>query len=418
MIVRTAAASSPPPASTFPLSVAPGGRYLQTASGQPFLVHGDTPWSIAVQLTRAQIDTYLDDRQAKGFNAILFNAIEHFYSDGSPAYRNAEGNVPFTTMTDFAAPNEAYWGLDDYIYNGALARGIQPFINPGYLGISGGSEGWMSEITAETAGDLQSYGAWLANRYPLAVWSAGGDYGGTTIERDKQWNIFTGIRSVNPSAIITGHGARTESAYPLWNGYTGFNLNNIYTDGTEYTYAATEYARTGPMPFVLLEGRYDGEGTAVEVRRQPYAAVLSGACGHFFGNTPIWRFGSQGVGAAASLGSLTTTGTTQMGYFRALMLAYAWEKLQPKTDTSLVTTTLGTGTSRIIPARASDGSFAMIWTPSVNFTVAMSALAPSSVRGRWYDPTTGAYSAASGSPFANTGTQAFTAPGERVLVLD
>lgn len=71
-----------------------------------------------------------------------------------------------------------------------------------------------------------------------------------------------------------------------------------------------------------------------------------------------------------------------------------------------------------MPARASDGSFAMIYTPGQNFTVAMSAMTSSSVRGRWYDPAAGSYSAASGSPYGNSGTQAFTAPGTRVLVLD
>lgn len=411
-----------PSSAVFPLSVGADGRYLQTAAGAPFLIHGDTCWSLEVQASRAQVDTYLNDRQAKGFNAVMLELIEHRFSDQTPVWQNAEGNTPFTSMTDFSTPNNAYWGLVDYIISGILARGMVPFVNPAYLGFAGSDEGWDDEVTAETAGDLQTYGAFLANRYPHVVWVMGGDDGGDTTLRNKQWNIVTGIRSVRTTDLITGHGARTESAYTHWNGLAGFNLNNIYSGGTEYTLAATEYARSPALPCFLIEGRYDGDGTtAAIVRRQPYAAILSGCLGgHFFGNQPIWDLGSVNWstgGVTAALASLSTTVTLQMAHWRSLFTAYAWHKLAPKTDTSLVTTSLGSGDTRVIPARASDGSFAMVFTPTVNFTVDMTAF-PASVRGRWYDTTAGTYSNASGTPFANTGTQAFTAPGERVLVLD
>src|SRR5690606_38228500 len=168
----------------------------------------------------------------KGFNAILFNAIEHKFSDQTPAYENAEGEQPFTSMTDFASPNEDYWGLVDYIVNGAKSRGMVCIINPAYLGSGGGDEGWMTEVSAESNVDLQNYGAFLANRYTQGnvIWCMGGDYGGDSTERNKQWNIVTGIRSVRTTDLITGHGARTESAYSHWSGFTGFSLNNIYTE--------------------------------------------------------------------------------------------------------------------------------------------------------------------------------------------
>ena len=51
-----------------------------------------------------------------------------------------------------------------------------------------------------------------------------------------------------------------------------------------------------------------------------------------------------------------------MRYVKQLFGAFEWWKLEPKTDTSLVTTALGSGKSRICPALASDRSFAMVWT--------------------------------------------------------
>lgn len=412
----------------FPLSVNASGRYLEDVQGRAFLIHGDTPWSIAAQLVESEIDAYLDDRAAKGFNVILFNAIEHNFTSQSPAYRNASGADPFTSMTQFHLLNEDYWQRVDYIVNGCLTRNIAVLMNPAYLGYAGGSQGWMSEITAESAGDLQTYGALLANRYtqPNVLWCMGGDYGGTTTERNKQWNIVTGIRSVRTTDIITAHNGPSASAYAAWAGFTGFNLNSAYPyAGDVYSACDAEYARTGPIPFFMIEARYDGEPdppvSVGRVRLQAYTSILSGSCGHFYGNNPVWHFESPNTlfnysGTWES--NLNTTAGQDMVHVKDLFDAYAWHLLVPQTGTTLITTSKGSGDSRIVGARASDGSFAMVFTPSQNFTINMTALTPSSVRARWYNTSDGTYATASGSPFPNTGTQAFTAPGERVLVLD
>ena len=409
----------------FPLQIHASGRYLVNADGNPFMLHGDTPWSIAAQLTNAQIDTYLEDRAAKGFKAILFNAIEHFYTDQTPAYENADGDAPFTSMTDFAStPVAAYWNRVDYIVNRARDLGIACIINPAYLGIGGGGEGWMSEITAESAADLQTYGAFLANRYTQGnvIWCFGGDYPGDTTERDKQWNIVTGIRSVRTTDLITAHSNRGDPAYPNWNGYTGFNLNSAYTSNDDvYSECATEYARGGPIPFFLLEARYENEGgmTAAGLRAQTYQALLSGACGQFFGNNPVWSLGATPSGGGDWEAALNSTGAQDQARVPPLFDAFAWWLLVPKQDTSLVSSSLGTGATRVSPALASDGSFAMVYVPtSQTVTVVMSAMTPSSVRARLFNPTSGAFTAVSGSPFPNSGTQNIASGGERVLVLD
>ncbi len=310
------------------------------------------------------------------------------------------------------------------------------FITPAYLGFGGGSggsddQGWNGAVMNATAADLQAYGAFLARRYGPSgnvVWVMGGDYAGTQAERDKQWNIAVGIRSVTPDAIITGHPMRADAeAYPFWSRYTGFNLNCTYggQGALEYELAAAAYARSGPIPFFFIEGDYEGEGASiVEIRRQVYESLLSGACGHFYGNNPLWGFGEPrangGGGAANALAtSLNTTAAQQMVYVKTLFTAYAWEKLQPRTGTELVTTSLGSGSSRICPALASDGSFAMIRKPTSGAaSVNLGALSPTRVRARYFDTVTGTYAAIAGSPFANSGTQVFTWPGERVLVLD
>ena len=430
-----APAPAPAPPSgpvAFPLRVESGKRYLVDANGQAFLINGDTPWMIVNQCTDTQIDTYLNDRQARGFNAILFEAPGANFTTQTPRYLNVNGQAPFATTSysaaSFQSLNDAYWQRVDHLVNGAKARGIVCLFMPNYLGFGGGSgssgdQGWDYQVNAASDANLQAYGVALALRYNQGnvIWIAGGDYNPRNIA--KGWNIINGIRSVNPNAIVSFHGARTSSGYSQAAGQPGFNLNNTYTDGTEYGYCNTEYGRPGAMPFFHIEGYYEGDGglTATGYRRQAYATILSGGCGHVFGHNELWGFGgygSAGNAAGALANYLNTTGTNDMTRFRNLFAAYAWHRLEPKTDTSLVTTSQGSGAGRIIGARASDASFAMIWTPGGGFTVNMSALGNSAVRARWYSPVDGSWATVSGSPFANAGTRAFSPPGERVLVLD
>jgi hypothetical protein len=76
-------------------------------------------------------------------------------------------------------------------------------------------------------------------------------------------------------------------------------------------------------------------------------------------------------------------------------------------------------------ARTPDGSLVMAYMPTIRtITVDMSNLSGSATA-QWYDPSNGTYTAIAGSPFANTGTQRFTPPGNNsdgagdwVLVLE
>lgn len=418
--------------SSFPLAASSNGRFLRTSSSTPFLVVGDAAWSAEVQLTTAQIDTYLDDRQARGFTAILVECIERLYSSQTPHYRNAQsGADPFTTMSPVAwtSPNETYWQTVDYLVNGCKSRDMACFMTPAYMGFNNNAngDGWVTDTDAATGADLQTYGAFLANRYTQGnvVWVMGGDYAGTTTQRDKQWNIATGIRSVNSSALIIGHPARSDGdGYSLWGpggqNYTGWNLNTVYALPADIvSESATAYGRSGPVPAINLEAYYEGEHstTTNDQAVQALQSFLSGCCGYFFGNSPIWGFGEPsangGGGAAAALaGSLNTAGAQTMGYIATLLKSYSWHMLVPKTDASLVSSSLGTGTAAVCPALASDGSFALIHKNDANsITVVMSVFSKSSVRARWYDPAAGTFSSVAGSPFANSGSQTISHPG-------
>src|SRR5262249_8502647 len=114
----------------FPLARGPNqARYLVDQNGQPFFIAGDTAWSLIAQPDSDGAPLYLDDRHAKGVNAIVVNLIEHLYADHAPA--NNAGDAPFTGRPS-ATPNEAYFAHADAIIDAAAERHIAVLLAPLY----------------------------------------------------------------------------------------------------------------------------------------------------------------------------------------------------------------------------------------------------------------------------------------------
>ena len=89
------------------LGVSPNGHYIQHEDGTPFLWIGDTGWGMIQQLTREEVDQYLDNRQGLGFTVI--QTVVHWSPHGGGMKRspdnapNAYGHKPFTG--DEKSPN-------------------------------------------------------------------------------------------------------------------------------------------------------------------------------------------------------------------------------------------------------------------------------------------------------------------------
>lgn len=411
----------------FPIALDSSRRYLVDVQGTPFFVHGDTPWSLVSNLSRADIDIYLDDRQAKGFNAVIFMTIDRLFTKQTPRYRNAEGNDPFIGMTDgsvvgvdFSRPNVPYWQLVDHALAGCRQRGMVVFLLPSYSGIPHNpDEGWWRELVAASDASLYAYGQFLANRYKdygNIIWVHGGDRDDD--DPSKQRQIANGINSVLAGQLQTAHGTTNTDTREHWNSESWLTGPDLIYQWEAYggdvgASMLASYARTPVMPALLFEGQYDGlSADAAQCRRQAWQSVLSGGCGHFFGNEPVWHFNCIGRDARPWKGQLDTEATRHMAPVKTLMTAYEWWKLQPKVDTSLVGNGLSSGASRICPALASDRSFAMVWKPSWgDLILNLGALAGSSVNARWYDPTNASFRAVPGSPFPASGQRTFVHPG-------
>lgn len=70
------------------LKMSAGKRNVMHADGTPFLVVGDTPWSIPFRATPEQVKVYANDRRQKGFNTALLLTLQPDKFAQGPEARN------------------------------------------------------------------------------------------------------------------------------------------------------------------------------------------------------------------------------------------------------------------------------------------------------------------------------------------
>ena len=396
---------------SFPVAVLPSKRHLVDASGKPILIEGDAAWSLIAQLTREQVDLYLDDRRARGFNTVLVALIEHQFSTNAPA--NAYGQRPFLVTGDYSTPNEEYFAHADWVLRRASEKGLLVALTPSYTGYGGGSEGWYQEMVANGPSKLRQYGKFLGSRYrdfTNILWVEGGDY--NPPDRTLVRAIAEGIEELDPGALHTAHCAPETSALEYWHGKSWLKVNSVYTYGPVFSAALKEFARPETMPFILIESVYENEhnATTQRLRTQAYHALLAGAAGQIFGNNPLWHFDGPGLYPApvSWQQALGGKGTQSMSHLHDLFAALPWWLLQPDINNTFVIGGLGSGQDRAVAARAADRSFAIVYMPSNRrITLDMNGLAGPLITARWYDPANGGVSDANGSPFPATGSLGF-----------
>lgn len=419
--------STPTPATlhSHPLTVASTGRHLEDRNAKPFLLVGDTAWSLFVALSDSDADVYLENRKQHGFTAVLANLIEHKYAANAPA--NFYGFTPFAGQT-FTTPQEAYFAHVDYIVKSAAEKGIVVFLLPLYLGFGCNSEGWCAEVENATISDMTAWGQYVGNRYTNydnIVWVIGGDMDPTPV-KSKVQAMVDGILSRDTRHPFTVHNSRGVMAVTPWSGAAWLNVNNIYTNGTDYQHAVTAYSISPTKPFFLIESQYENT-TAPNtqmLRAQSYWTVLSGGFGAFFGNCPLWGFGFTGDYCPPLTNwqaQLNSPGALNMHHFQALFNSRHWETLVPDTSQTVIIAGNGTfgGVDYVSAACAADGTSILAYLPSSRtITVSGDCLAGNTMIAWWYDPSNGV--ATQIGTFPTTMPQNFSPPtsGDWVLVVD
>lgn len=420
----------------FPLRVSENRRYLEDAAGTPFLVVGDTPWSLIAQLNEADIARYLDDRAQRGFTALIVNLLEHKFGSKAPA--KLDGVAPFLEPGDFTQPNPAYF---DYAHRAVAAageRGLSVWLCPAYLGWGGKDEGFFQEIKAAGRAALRGYGRFVGARFkdlPNLVWMMGGDYALPAEERWAGEELALGLREGGAEQLMTAHGGQT-SATETFGDQSWLAVDTVYRYQPDlWRPLRAAWLNEPTRPFVMIESAYEGEHQAApdRIRRQAWWPMLCGACGQFFGNNPIWYFDGPGFtdrkSAPTWQQALDLPGSRDMARLGRLFRQYPWWRLVPDVGDRLIAAGGGDGAEKATAAHTPDWKLALLYVAGDGrgvraLTLDLSSF-PGPVTARWYNPAQDAPLALHNPPLSNSPGQVLRTPGDNgtgandwVLVLE
>jgi hypothetical protein len=250
----------------------------------------------------------------------------------------------------------------------------------------------------------------------------GGDFTPDKLDLWTVTEVAEGIREVDSEHLMTGHGSPSSSSAVVAFGESKWlTVNAVYSyEKTLFRPLLGEYRRQPTRPFVLLESVYEGEHDSKpeEIRRQAYWAMLSGACGQFLGNNPIWHFDGPGLYPSKTTWqkALDGTGSRDMAWLRQVFAGLSWHQLVPEENHAIVPHGYGRGISTILTARTADQRLAIMYVPSTGdksqaLTVDLSQFS-GPVTARWYNPTDGRSTPISDEPFPNRANRTFRTPGD------
>ncbi|MCL2781363.1 MAG: glycoside hydrolase family 140 protein, partial [Actinomycetia bacterium] len=376
----------------FPLAVSPDRRRIVGADGEPVLIQGDAAWSLIANTTFDEAREYLDDRESKGFSAVIVSLIEYLFAKNPP--RNLAGVEPFTTPGDFRTPNEEYMRHAERVLQLAADRNLIVFLTPAYLGYPnanfpgyhGQSEGWYEEVLANGVAGCRAWGDYLAQRFGRfdnVIWQLGGDRnpGAAT---DGLTAMAAGLRAGGVTNLFTSH-VFPECSPLDQPGLEWVDINLTYTYNIVHRQLIADWRRDPVFPTLLIESSYEGEHDASElqIRRQAYWSVLCGGNGHCMGNKPLWLFGTGWQEA------MNRQASWDMARFGQFFRALPWAELVPDIDAKVAVAGLGEerGLDRVTAAATPDGGLAVAYLPVKRaLTINPAALRGPSVAVSWYEP--------------------------------
>lgn len=435
------------PAAIFPLSIAASSRYFQTASGAPFPIWNFASWYV-LSRSVAEYQAVIQDNISKGFTAVELKFIGHdpgsnnvpFAGNGAAPFlktlsgANWAGSLTYSNINndapDFTTPNETYWAFVDGFIDYCAANGVMVLGFPSYVGFTTTQEGWRDEMAANGATKMQTYGAFIANRYKSKgniIWMLLGDTdtGNGDFPTAAETALITGLKSVAGQASPwycsepSGGLATDDSTFG-----SAMNVNGAYA---YFNYSFTSlagYAHSPTLPMFFLEGTYEGNQQpqldVAPMRRYGYWLQLSCIGGYSQSVYPMWRFST---GYTAYFNSAMRVDLARLHVF---FKSVEWWRLIPESKGSF-TSSIGTlitagggsqddyNTQDMVTAAATSlGDLLIAYIgPGLGggsvhpITIDMTKLR-GTVTARWWDPTSGTYTVI--GSFANTGTHVFTPP--------
>ena len=396
------------------LKVTADGHYLQFDDGLPFFWLGDTGWELFHRLTKEEINIYLENRRAKGFNVIQAVILAEFNGLKRP---NQYGEVPLKDL-DPTTPNEKYFQIVDYTVQLAqeknLFMGLLPTWGDKVTKLWGEGPVIFNESNAYT------YGRWLGDRYKNysnIIWILGGDRPPITDSADYRpvWrSMAKGItEGANGRAIFTYHtwGGHSTSEYIHNEDWLSINtMQSGHGSGHDVqVWKMIEHDRSlaPTKPTLDAEPNYEdhpvnpwpkwdpanGYFRDYDVRKQTYRSVFSGACGVTYGHHAVWQFLSAREDTINHADrywtdAINRPGAFQVGYLKRLIESHSTLDRIP--DQSIIVEGQGEKGEYISAFRDKNNKYAMIYLPvGKKIVVNTSFIEGDSIRISWFDPRIG-----------------------------
>ena len=267
------------------LKMSDGKRNVIHADGKPFLVVGDTPWSIPFRASTDQVKIYAADRMKKGFNAALLMSVQpDMYAEG-PESRN----TVLGFARGFADLHEGhlnklkpdYFQYLDSLMQILVDHGIVPVYQPVFHGF-----GWKGKTVlgpVADPGEYARYCRYLVARYGSmpAFWLVSGDAhgldrgvkpGGEMIEKWDCYQQPTGIH-YNPADDYLASWANGDSS-------RCFHYNRSYQDEPWLDFQWAQTGHDGQHLYHKVARMYDNKPVKACLNGEPtYEGMNNGKNG-------------------------------------------------------------------------------------------------------------------------------------------
>jgi hypothetical protein len=416
-----------------PIQVSPNGRFFIHTDGTPFFWIGDTVWYGAILSAKSDWETYLMDRENKGFNVVHFNAVAP--RNGVAADEN--GEVSFEGADRYVKPNRISRIVSKGLTLAGLAHDKPITINPrfyqrldqrvdainahGLLAAIVLTWGYRPEDSGNylPEGEVVRLVQYLVARYCAnqVVWILTGDndYEGVNGERWKR--IGRAAFGQRPHAPVTTHpmGMR----WP-WENFRDEKWLDfiIYQSGHGDDADTLRWIHSGPprrhwqnpppRPFINIEPPYEGHLgyqsrkplTDYTTRRAIYWSLLNApTAGVTYGAHGVWSWHTD-VGhpptdhprtgiAKTWREALAFPGSTQMHYLEKFFNSIPWWTLQPDSELIAHQSGLEDSAAYVSAARSESGDLAVLYLPRGGQVEIRPSLLKNDLVAEWFDPRTG-----------------------------
>ena len=330
------------------LKISEDHRHIIYENDKPFFYLGDTAWELFHRLTREEADAYLEDRASKGFTVIQGVVLAELDGLRTP---NAYGELPLIDLNP-TKPNPRYFQQVDYVVDKAASLGM--FI--GMLPTWGDKWNlkWGTGPVIFNPDNAYAYGLFLGQRYKdkPVIWILGGD---RNPEKAEHYDIIRAMAKGladgdGGNHLMTYHPSGGVSSSQFfhkdnWLSFDLFQSSHGGRDLPNYEFTLADRELTPVKPTMDGEARYEDHPVKYEpaqygwfddfdTRQAGYWSMMSGACGHTYGNHNIWQMwqaGRKPVSWARTnwRQALNAPGSFQAGYMKKLFEKYPWQELVP-----------------------------------------------------------------------------------------